>query len=196
MRWTIALAIAAVGLTSCTAASHKRYSDISDVAESPGEYMMHVAGRAGEATQADRNFVYRATVQCLYDVDLARVAEERASSTAIKDFARSVTNQCRAQDRQLTLVAEQHVGVTPPATLDRTHAAMRDQVAALSGQAFDKAYVQDQIAASGRAVHLFLQQSRSGSEPVLQDFAEAALPQLQQRQRAAQALGDQFSTKS
>ncbi len=193
MRWTKLLVVAALGLTSCTAAARRQYSDISDVAESPTEHLLHLAGRAGEVTQRDRNFVYLATVQCLYDVALAKIAEERASSTAVKDFARGVTNGCRAQDRQLAVVAGEHVGVTPPTKLDRSHAAMFDQVAALNGSAFDRAYMQDQIAASTQAVQLFREQSNSGSEPVLQSFAAAALPEFQERRRAAQELGDQLS---
>lgn len=194
MRWTNVLAIAALGLTSCIAASPARYSDISDVAESASEHLLHLTGRAGQVAQRDRNFVYRATVECLYDIALAQIAEERALSAAVKDFAREVTNECRAQDRRLAIVAEQHVGVTPPARLDRTHAEMRNQIAALTDQAFDRVYIADQIAASTRAVQLFLQQRNSGSEPVLQSFAAAALPELQQRQRAAQELGSQLSS--
>ena len=193
MRWTTAVIVAALGLSSCTAASHERYSDISDVAESPTQHFLHLAGRPGDVTQRDRNFVYRATVHCLYDLELAQLAQERATNPAVRDFARGVTNECRAQDRQLAVVAEEHVGVTPPVTLDRAHAAMRDQIAALSGEAFDRAYARDQIAATDRAAQLFLTQSGSGSEPVLQRLAAAALPGLQQRQRAAHELEGQLS---
>lgn len=193
MRLTIVLAVVVLALSSCTVSSRRRYSEISDVAESPSEHLLHVAGRAGEVTQRDRNFVYRATVQCLYDLELAQMAEQRASSAAVRDFARGITNECREQDWQLDLIAEQHIGTTPPSRLDQVHAVMRDQVAESSSEAFERSYMQDQIAASKRALQIFIQQSESGSEPVLRSFAVAALPKLRRRQGAAQEVEFQLS---
>jgi predicted outer membrane protein len=163
------------------------------VAKSPSERFVDLAGRAGQVTQGDRDFVYRATVQCLYDTELAQMATDRTSNSAVIDFAQGVKNECRALDRQLSRIAIGYVGVRPPVRLDRSHAAMRDQLSAMAaGQAFDKAYVLDQIAASKGAVQLFGQQSYWGGEPVLQRFATASLPELLRRQSAAETLGSQL----
>lgn len=188
MRCRIAVAVGALALTSCTAPFHDRYSDISDVAESPSERLVDLAGRAGTASQRDREFVYRATVQCIHDVALARMADERARTSAIREYAHEVTGECRAWHRRLAVVAEQYVGVAPPDRIDRAHAAKIDEVAALSGRDFERAYVENQVEDSDRAIQLFLQQSYRGGEPMLASFAVAALPQLERRHRAALEL--------
>jgi len=46
MRWAIVVGIAALGLASCTVASHERYSDISDVAASPNQDFLYSVGRS------------------------------------------------------------------------------------------------------------------------------------------------------
>jgi putative membrane protein len=193
MRLRAVLAVIVLALTSCTTSSHTPYSEISDVAESPSDHLLHVAGRAGEVTQQDRDFVYRATVECLYNLSLATIAKVRATSPSVRDFARRVTNECREQNWQLELIAEQHVGATPPSKLHQDHTEMRDQVRELAGETFDRAYVKDQISASKRALGLFVVQSESGSEPILRSFAAAALPTLRQRERSVQEVRSQLS---
>ena len=193
MRLIAVLAVVALASTSCAVSSHTRYSRISDVAESPSDHLLHVAGRAGEVTQRDCDFLYLATVECLYDVSLATTAAGRATSTAVRDIARAVTNDCRERTRQLDLIAEQHVGAAPPSRLDKSHAEMRDRVRELSGEAFDSAYVKDLVRASQRELRLFLVQSELGSEPVLRSFAAAALPALLQRERTVEEARSRLS---
>jgi len=195
MHLTIVLAVVALALASCTVSSPTPYSQISDVAESPSDHLLHVAGRAGEVTQQDRNFVYQATVECLYNLSLATIAAVQATSPAVRDFARRVTNECGEQNWQLDLIAEQHVGATPPSKLDQYHTEMRDQVRELAGEAFDRAYVKDQISASKRALRLFVVQSESGSEPILRSFAAAALATLRQRERTVREVSSQLSNR-
>ena len=193
MRLIVVLTVVVLSLASCTVSSHTRYSAISDLTESPSDHLLHVAGRAGEVTQRDRDFVYRATVECLYNLSLARMAAARAASPEVRDFARRIADECREENRQLDLIAEQHIGASPPTRLDQSHANTRDQLCRRSGEAFDKAYVKEEIGASERAFQLFLVQSESGSEPVLRSFAAAALPALLQRERTVEEARSRLS---
>ena len=74
-------------VTAACVPAHPGYSDIGDYAETPLEYHLHAHGRAGEVTQDDRYFVFRAGVADLYDIALAELAMARATSADFKRFA-------------------------------------------------------------------------------------------------------------
>ena len=193
MRWTVALPLIAFGAISCTM-TPEPYSDVSDVKETPVDHFVHLQGQPGDATQKDRDFVYWATVQCLYQIELAQRAKTQATSSAVREFAQRVAEECQTQNGQLALVNEGHIGiVTLPSRLDRSHAAMVAQLEAQTGPAFDRVYVEDQIASSAEAVQLFRDQGNAGSDPVLQRFAATSVPDLQQRQSDAERLRAQFA---
>lgn len=187
MRWRIAISIIFAALTSCTV-TQQPYSTVAETEETPIDHSVHIQGQPGDVRQKDRDFVYWATIQCMYDVELANQAAARASSPAVRDFAQRILTECRIQDRRLGLLNEAHIGITLPSTLDQKHATQLDQIRALTGPAFDRAYVQDQLTESEETLKLFQDQSNSGSEPVLQRFATTAIPDLEQRQSDTKRL--------
>ncbi len=193
MHRTVALALVVFGTISCAAAPEP-YSNVSDVAESPADHFVHLQGQPGDATQKDRDFVYWATVQCLYQIELAQRAGTRATSSAVRDFARKAAGDCQTQNSQLALVNAGHIGiVTLPSAVDRDHAALVAQLEAQTGPSFDRVYVEDQIASSAEIVQLYLDHGKDGSDPVLQHFAAGAVPELQQRHSDAERLKAQFT---
>jgi putative membrane protein len=188
----IALSAASVLVLAACATSNRKYSDISDVAESPSEHYLHLAGRPGQVTQADRNFVFLVGVQDLYSVAAARLAQERAADASVRNFARQALNDCQSRSQQLALISENHVGVTPPTKLDRSYSAKLDQIATLTGESFDRAYMRDQLNESERSIELFQKQAMSGGEPILQSFATDTLPELEKRWGTAKDVAAQL----
>ncbi len=178
------LAGLALVLASCAAPSP--FSDITDYAETPLEYHVHVAGRAGEISQQDRYFVFLAGVGDLYAIALAELAQSRTQSPAIKAFAQEVLADNQASYRYLALVAPQHVGRPAPTALDRPHAAALEALAAAGD--FDRAYLGQQGAADAEAMATLRQETVTGSEPVMVRFAAATLPVLERRAEALRAL--------
>jgi putative membrane protein len=180
------LAAIAAALASC--AAERGYSDISDYAETPSEYHVHSAGRAGEIRQEDRYFVFRAGVGNLYDITMAEIAQQRSGNPAIQEFARRVLAEASERDRRLAEISEQHIGIGPPDLLDREHAARRDALAVLSGPAFDAAYLSDRIDRSDRSIAVYQEEASEGSEALLTGFAARALPGLEREKRIATEL--------
>jgi predicted outer membrane protein len=65
---------------------------------------------------------------------------------------------------------------------------MLDQLAGLSGDAFDRAYLQEEVQEDQIAMAVFTAEGASGSEPLLSKFATSAVPLVQDRLRLAQSI--------
>lgn len=187
-RPAIALLVMIAAVSSSCAMTQSGYSDISDYTETPSEFHIHAFGRAGEVRQEDRYFVFYAGVGNLYDITMAELAEEKAANPAIKDLARQMLAAAVEREHRLTLIAEEHIGIEPPTLLDRALAARRDEIAALSGGAFDDAYLRDRVRRSDEAIAAYRHEASDGSEPLLTGFAAAMLPGLEQEKRIAAGL--------
>jgi len=178
----------AIGTAACVSA-HPGYSDIGDYAETPLEYHLHAYGRAGEVTQDDRYFVFRAGVADLYDIALGDLATARATSPDVKQFGARHRADAVADHERLSVIAEQHIGVAAPVLLDRDHAIALDQIAMLSCAAFDDAYMREVLRGDDAAIALYTQEARFGGAPILMRFAADGVPRFEQeKERTARMI--------
>lgn len=186
MDWrALALSVLFAACAAACAGAPSAYSDVADYTETPIEYHLHAYGRAGEVTQDDRYFVFRAGVADLYDIALADLAMAKATSPDVKQFAARRRADAVADHRRLSLIAEQHIGVPAPVLLDRDHALARDRIAALSGAAFDDAYMRDALRRDDAAIALYTQEARYGGAPTLMRFAADGVPRFEQEKEWA-----------
>lgn len=182
MRSTMALLamFAALVLSSCA----ERQSSVVDCADfvlSPTQYHIEFAGRAGMITQQEYTFICHATVLGRADLAFARMAQQQSTNPAVTEFAGKVISTQQGIDRNLTNIAEQQEGVSPPRGLDASGLAARDQLSGLSDGAFDRAYLQHASENSRMAIAAYKEEIASGSEPTLRAFATDVLPTLEER---------------
>lgn len=139
-----------------------------------------------KTNQADRAFVHAATVGGLAEVELGRLAAQKASNRT-KDFAeRMVRDHSTANDRLSTLVKTE--GIAPSDKLDEEHRAMRASLEQSSGTQFDNAYMQGQITEHQKTAQLLEYEIGSGDNAELKDFASDVLPTGLAHLRMAQAV--------
>ncbi|HEV2549791.1 MAG TPA: DUF4142 domain-containing protein [Stellaceae bacterium] len=177
----------ALGAAACVSA-HPGYSDIGDYTETPLEYHLHASGRAGEVTQDDHYFVFRAGLADLYDIALADLAIGRATSPDVKQFAARRRADAVADHQRLSVIAEQYIGVPAPVLLDRDRALARDQIATLGGAAFEEAYIRHALRRDDSAIALYTQEARFGGQPILMRFAADGVPRFVQERETAKAV--------
>ncbi|WP_162530463.1 DUF4142 domain-containing protein [Rhodovastum atsumiense] len=137
--------------------------------------------------QVDIDFLTKAAHSGLAEVAAGSLASGKASQEPVKDFARQMVNDHTLMNQQLAQIA-QVKGVPVPQAPDAAGAAELDKLRAASGQAFDDAYVQNQITAHQKAVVLFRQQGEQGSDPVLRALARRNVPSLERHLAMAEAL--------
>lgn len=142
---------------------------------------------------ADEAFASAATKAGMQEVEEAKIAQERASSSEVKAFAQQLENDhSKANDELGRLV--QSKGMPADQTTAKPAAS---RLSKLNGAAFDRAYVDAQVLAHEQAVTLFGRESTSGTDADLKAFATKTLPTLREHLRMARDLKTKVSaTKS
>lgn len=150
------------------------------------------AATGGAATaqlnDVDRQFVAAAASGGLAEVDTARVAEQQATKPEVKSFAQQMIADHSKANEQLASLASQ-AGLNAPAEPDAKHKATATKLKAMSGTAFDRAYVSDEIKDHKETIALFQKEAKSGQDPKLKQFASQTLPTLQHHLQMAQKIG-------
>jgi putative membrane protein len=146
----------------------------------------NAAQPANAQTNPDGRFVMEAAQGGLAEVELGRLAADKAQSDAVKQFARRmITDHGKAND-ELKSVA-QSKRITLPTELDATHKATKDRLSQMSGANFDRAYMQEMVNDHQKTVTLFREESQTGKDPELKAWAAKTLPVIQEHFQMAQS---------
>ena len=136
---------------------------------------------------ADSKFMKEAADGGMAEVELGKLASEKASSSEVKQFGqRMVEDHGKANDELKQLATQKHVDL--PAEPSAKHKATKARLEKLSGEQFDKAYVADMLKDHKKDVAAFEKQSRSAKDPDLKSFAAKTLPTLQDHLKQVQGL--------
>jgi len=119
---------------------------------------------------SDKEFILNAAQGGMTEVELGKLAEQKAASADVKQFgSRMVTDHSKA-DADLKTVAQKE-GVTIPANLDAKHQATVSRLSKLSGPAFDRAYVHAMVKDHEKDAAEFRHESASAQDPDVKTFA-------------------------
>jgi putative membrane protein len=145
------------------------------------------AGQGAMLGSMDRKFVMEAAMGGMAEVELGRLAAERGSSDAVKQFGqRMVDDHSRANTQLMQLASGK--GLTLPTALDAKHQALMTKMSALSGASFDRAYAKEMVKDHNKDVALFQREASRGTDTDLKGFAQTTLPTLQEHLSMARAL--------
>src|SRR5688572_27878111 len=98
------------------------------------------AGTENGVSRADRDFVNDLGVAGMAEVELGKMAAERAANAEVKRFAqRMVDDHSKGADK-LKAVATSH-NIMLPTELDDKHRDLRDRLSKLNGAEFDREYM-------------------------------------------------------
>jgi len=137
-----------------------------------------------ELSQKDMDFMKKAAIGGMAEVELGKLAQQNAHSPDVKSFgARMVQDHGRAGD-QLANIAKQR-GVQLPQQLDSEHVSTRDRLAKLQGDAFDRAYIKAMVADHDKDAKEFRRQAQMGQDPELKRFARETLAVIEQHDQLA-----------
>ena len=144
---------------------------------------------ASKLSPEDYNFVAQANLGAPFQVDSGRVAEEKAATAAIRDYAHlMVTSHIPVVDALNKIL--QHKGLTaPPNTL--LQGAYRTMVASLKAEhraALDRDYVDGQVEYQKGNAALFKNEIKNGTDADLKEFARATLPKIEDHLQRALTL--------
>lgn len=133
-----------------------------------------------------QEFVNKAAIGGMFEVDSSKVATTKAQDQHVKDFAQKMIEDHGAANAQLVTIArEQKLQV--PMALDAKHKSDLDALNSASGPV-DGPYVQMQRAAHLDAVALFESYAQDGENASLKTFAAETLPTLKMHQEMVEAI--------
>lgn len=162
-------------------------------AQPPGQTgMAHQAHQTGSVSAADSRFMHEAAIGGMAEVEMGRLAAEKASSADVKQFGqRMVTDHGKANDELKSLAQQKNV--TLPTELDSQHKATVDRLSKLSGAAFDQAYMREMVNDHNKDVAAFKKESTSASNADLKAWAGKTLPTLQEHQTMAKEINGKLA---
>lgn len=143
----------------------------------------------------DRDFIETAAQGSLMEIELGRLAQQKGSSDAVRQFGARMEQDHSQASRQLQQVAQQH-GVTPPDTLGSEHRQMIQELSALDGGEFDQAYMDAMVEDHDDDIDAFQEAAESGGSADIQQFARQTLPILQQHRQMAESIQSSLEQRS
>ncbi|MBB5751541.1 DUF4142 domain-containing protein [Prosthecomicrobium pneumaticum] len=142
--------------------------------------------RAADALTAEQ-FVVAAGASNLYEIEAARIAEQRGRNAAVKTFAQQMIADHTAAGEEMKQVVAK-VGLEAPTALDEAHNQKIAELREEEGEDFDETYVDQQLEAHQNAVALFSRYAETGDQADLKAFAAKTLPTLQAHLQHVQEL--------
>jgi putative membrane protein len=140
----------------------------------------------------DRLFVRLLAAGGMAEVDFARLAEGKARSQPVQDFARRMVADHTKANRELEGLARA-AQIPLPSQLDPEHSSMRSTLESVSAEAFDLAYMQGQVVDHQKVVVLLTWEVGQGQDATLQQWAAATLPVVLGHLELAKALVAELS---
>jgi putative membrane protein len=150
---------------------------------------------ADTPNEQDRVFVYMAGVGGLAEVELGKLAKEKAASDKVRSFAGRMIDDHGPANSKLASLAKEN-GIPMPTGLDDDHKAMYDHLKMLSGAEFDLAYMRGQVQDHQKTAQLLEWEINSGQDGALKGFAADTLPTVLQHLELANAIVSELAMQA
>jgi len=184
------LTISAASLVMLAACNHKANDSkaVADSINSSRDSGEKVAPNSRmEISGDDAKFAVDAANGGLAEVELGKLAQQKATNQQVKDFgAMMVNDHSKANAELKQLAADKKIALPDSIASDEKH-TMKD-LSDLQGADFDKAYVQTMVKDHEKDIKLFEESAKKVKYPQMLAFIKKTLPVLHMHLQAAQKL--------
>jgi len=126
---------------------------------------------AQTVSDADKKFVKEALQGGNDEVQLGKLAQEKGSSADVKSFGEKMVADHTQMGEHMIQIAQQ-IGVSPPSGRSMSEKTLSTKLHELSGDSFDKSYIQAMIEDHKKDLAAFKQEVANGSDPAVKAAAE------------------------
>ena len=195
MRYTLPVALSAAlvmsGLT--VAAQNPTATKPAGTTQSDTGKQTATAQSAKAPMTADHHFVVDTAGHGMAEVELGKLAGEKALNSKVKAFGQQmVTDHGRAGEELKSLAAAKNI--TLPTTVPATHQATKDRLSKLSGAAFDKAYVAEMVKGHQSASAAFHKEESTGKDNEIKAWAAKTVTTVDEHLKMARDLQKELSS--
>ena len=148
-----------------------------------------------QVAPSDKKFVREAAQGGMAEVELGKLATEKASSDEVKKFGQRMVDDHTKAGNELKQIAGEK-GIVVSQQLSAKDKMTKDRLSKLSGEQFDKAYMADMVKDHTQDVADFQKEANSGADSDVKNFAAKTLPTLQDHLREAKQIAPMTKTAS
>lgn len=145
--------------------------------------------------RADRKFIEDAAKGEMAEVQFGQLAAQKAQSADVKQFGQRMADDHAKANDQLKQLATSK-GVELPTDIDPSAKREHDRLSKLSGAAFDREYMNRMVSEHKKEVKGFGNESKSGKDADVKQFAASTLPTFEQHLQLAQQTAATVRTAS
>ena len=174
MSLLLAIIVASLGFQACNENKKAGTDSVENANDANDLKEQQAAGQDDD----DNDFAVKAANGGILEMEVARLAREKAQRSDVKDFAAMImSDHQKANDEPKALAGRKNI--TLPARLGEGDQKHVDELAKLSGAEFDKKYVDLMVEDHEEDVKLFKEAADDAEDPDLKAFAAKTLPTLQ-----------------
>jgi len=150
-----------------------------------------VSGEVMKVDKDDADFAVKAANGGMAEVQLAQLAQQKATSTDVKEFAaKMITDHSKANDKLMAIAKQKNI--TLPAALGTDEQKIMADLSKKTGKDFDKAYVDAMVKDHDEDVKLFSDEAKDAKDADLKSFAGTTLPTLKEHQSMIKAIDNKM----
>jgi len=136
-------------------------------------------------------FLNKAANSGLAEVQLAKLAQQKATIDAVKNFASMLERDHSAANEQVKTLAGQRNVSLPTAPSDDKQKMYTD-MEKMTGKAFDKEYISMMVKAHNDGITLFEDTRSNATDVDVKNFADKTLPTLRMHLDSAKAIQKRY----
>ncbi|HEY0625080.1 DUF4142 domain-containing protein [Sphingomonas sp.] len=170
------ISLPALALAACGSNETSNAAGASNMAVPEAETMMgdNMAANMADAPMAmsGQQFADAAAASDAYEIESSKLAQEKAESAAVKEFAATMVKDHTSSTAKLKDAAgKADPAITPNPALNAEQTANLEALRGASGAAFDTLYKEQQVAAHQKALAALQGYAANGDVPSLKTFA-------------------------
>lgn len=131
---------------------------------------MNGMAAAGQPSMSDKMFVRKAMEGGMAEVQLGQLTLQKSNNDQVKQFAQRMIDDHTKLNDQMKPVAQQ-LGVSAPNQVSKKDRNTMAKLQALSGSAYDHAYIRDMVKDHKQDLSDFQNEASSGQDPMVKDAA-------------------------
>jgi putative membrane protein len=145
------------------------------------------AAAAKSVSMADKDFILAAAQGGMTEVKLGELAAQKGTRVDVREFGQMMVKDHSEINGDLKALAAQK-DVTLPDDLNEKHQRMVDKMTALSGSAFDEAYIAAMVKDHKMDAKEFKAESAATKDADIKRFVDKSLPVVQKHLEQIQAI--------
>ncbi len=151
--------------------------------------LLMAESRQAAAPVSEKEFVQKAATGGLAEIKMGELAQEKSDNERVRRFAIEVANDYENAYEKLRVAASE-MDIKTANNVTAEQQQQYDELAKLSGDEFDRAYIGVKVKDLAAIVQLYRLEARKGDASEVQLFAAYIVPKLEQHLAAAQDIDE------